>query len=52
MAQESLIKMQCSVCKRVNYHTNKNKKVNPEPLALEKFCKWCRKHTGHKETKK
>jgi len=23
-----------------------------EKLGLKKFCKWCRKHTPHKESKK
>ena len=52
MAQENLIKLQCSVCKRINYHTSKNKKLNPDALELKKFCQWCRKHQVHKETKK
>ena len=52
MAQEYFIKLQCTVCKRINYHTTKNKKVNPEELELKKFCKWCRKHQPHKEMKK
>jgi len=52
MAQENLIKLQCAVCKRINYNTHKNKKIHPDALELKKFCKWCRKHTAHKETKK
>lgn len=52
MSQENLIKLQCTVCKRINYNTTKNKKINPEPLELKKFCKWDRKHTLHKEMKK
>lgn len=52
MAQENLIKLQCTVCKRINYYTNKNKKSTPEALELKKFCKWERKHTLHKEMKK
>ena len=45
------VKMQCEECKRINYflHKSKGKK---EKLELKKFCKWCRKHTLHKETKK
>lgn len=52
MAQENLIRLQCSQCKRVNYFTRKNKKTNPKKLELKKFCRWCRKRTLHKETKK
>lgn len=49
---ENLIKLQCTVCKRVNYFTRKNKKKVERKIELKKFCKWCRKHTPHKETKK
>ena len=50
--KEHLIKMQCRECKRINYRTFKNRKQNPDPLELNKFCKWCRKATPHKEMKK
>ena len=52
MAQENLIKLQCTKCKRINYQSTKNKKANPEPLELKKYCKWCRSHQPHKEMKK
>ncbi|PIQ91787.1 MAG: 50S ribosomal protein L33 [Parcubacteria group bacterium CG11_big_fil_rev_8_21_14_0_20_39_14] len=52
MSQENIIKLQCSQCKRVNYYTHKNKKTVEKKLELKKFCRWCRKHTPHKETKK
>jgi len=45
-------KMQCTECKKVNYFTPKSKKMVGEKLDLKKFCKWCRKHTLHKERKK
>ena len=38
MSQDNLIKMQCTVCKRINYHTNKNKKVNPEALERKELA--------------
>ena len=41
----------CSECKQRNYDTKKNKKNDPDRLELKKFCKFCRKHTMHKETK-
>ena len=41
----------CSECKRRNYSTTKNKKKTTERLELSKFCRFCRKHTPHKETK-
>jgi large subunit ribosomal protein L33 len=51
MSQENLIKLECTVCKRINYHTYKNKKTIKERLQLKKYCKYCKKHTLHKETK-
>ena len=29
----------------------KNKKNNPDRIEMEKYCKFCKKHTTHKETK-
>jgi len=29
----------------------KNKKNNPERIEEKKYCKFCKKHTLHKETK-
>ena len=51
MSQEHAITLECSVCKRGNYRTDKNKKMTKERLALQKFCSTCRMHTEHKETK-
>ncbi|MBU0476598.1 50S ribosomal protein L33 [Patescibacteria group bacterium] len=50
--KKPFIKLQCQECKKVNYFTHKSKKIAEEKLALKKFCKWCRKHTEHKERKK
>ena len=44
--------MACTVCKTTNYFVNKSKKVAEEKLELKKFCRKCKKHTPHKETKK
>ena len=46
-----IITLECEVCKRRNYVTTKEKRNNPERLALKKYCKWDKKHTPHKETK-
>ena len=37
--------------KQRNYHTNKNKKNNPDRIEMKKYCKFCKKHTLHRETK-
>jgi len=47
----SIIALECSVCKGRNYSTTKNKRTMPDKLVLSKYCKRCRKHTEHKETK-
>ena len=47
--KKQFIKMQCSVCKNVNYFTKKSKAVAETKLELSKFCKFCKKHTLHKE---
>lgn len=41
----------CTECKNRNYHTNKNKKNDPDRLEFKKYCKHCKKTTVHKETK-
>jgi len=41
----------CTECKQRNYQTNKNKKNDPDRLEIKKYCKFCKKHTLHKETK-
>jgi large subunit ribosomal protein L33 len=46
-----MIKLECTECKRVNYFSKKNKKTLKERMMLKKFCKFCNKHTDHKETK-
>ncbi|MEK6531901.1 MAG: 50S ribosomal protein L33 [Deltaproteobacteria bacterium] len=46
-----IITLACSDCKRRNYSTTKNKKTIPDRLEIKKYCKSCRKHTAHKETK-
>jgi large subunit ribosomal protein L33 len=46
-----LIALQCSVCKRKNYTTQKNRRNTQEKLELMKYCPFDRKHTLHKETK-
>lgn len=49
--KKDYVKMKCDECDRLNYTLHKSKKVEGK-LELKKFCKWCKKHTLHKETKK
>ncbi len=41
----------CTECKQRNYNTKKNKKNDPDRLEMNKYCRFCRKHTLHRETK-
>lgn len=45
------ITLACTECKQRNYNTTKEKKNHPERLETSKYCRFCRKHTAHKETK-
>jgi large subunit ribosomal protein L33 len=51
-AKKPFLKVQCTVCKNVNYFTKKSKKTAEKKLELKKFCSTCKKHTLHKESKK
>jgi len=46
-----IITLACQQCKRRNYTTTKNKRNTPGKLQLKKYCRFCRTHTDHKETK-
>ena len=41
----------CTECKQRNYDTTKNKQNCPDRIEMNKYCKFCKKHTLHKETK-
>ena len=45
------VTLACEVCKRRNYQTNKSKRNNPDRITLRKYCKWCRQHQSHRETR-
>ena len=45
------ITLACTECKRRNYNTTKDKKTHPDRMEIKKYCRFCRKHTLHKETK-
>jgi large subunit ribosomal protein L33 len=50
-SMRTLVTLACTECKRRNYTTNKNKQNNPERIEYKKYCKWCKTHTLHKETR-
>ncbi len=43
------VTLACSECGRRNYHTKRNKRNTPEKLQLKKYCRYCQRHTLHKE---
>lgn len=45
------ITLACTDCKQRNYNTMKDKKVHPDRMETKKYCKFCGKHTLHRETK-
>ena len=56
-----LITLECTECRSKatktrsagvsRYTTKKNRKNTPERIELNKFCRYCNKHTSHKEIK-
>ena len=47
----TLVTLACTECKRRNYVTTKSKTNTRERVELSKYCRWCRKHTPHRETR-
>ena len=45
------ITLACTECKNRNYNTTKDKKAHPDRMETKKYCRFCRTHTMHKETK-
>ena len=45
------ITLACTECKQRNYNTKKEKKLHPDRMETKKYCRFCKKHTLHKETK-
>ena len=46
-----IITLACAECKNRNYTSWRNKKKTKEKVELSKYCRFCRKHTEHKEIK-
>lgn len=45
------ITLACTECKQRNYNTTKDKKTHPDRMETKKYCRFCKTHTVHKETK-
>ena len=46
-----IITLACTECKQRNYVTMKNKKNDPDRLEQSKYCRFCRAHKPHRESK-
>ena len=45
------ITLACTECKRRNYQTQKSKRNSPDRVEFKKYCRWCKRHTAHRETR-
>jgi large subunit ribosomal protein L33 len=45
------ITLACNECKRRNYETTKSKRNTPDRVEMKKYCRWCGRHTTHRETR-
>jgi large subunit ribosomal protein L33 len=45
------ITLACEVCKRRNYITMKSRVNDRERIEMNKYCRWDKRHTVHKETR-
>jgi len=45
------ITLACTECKQRNYNTTKDKKAHPDRMEVKKYCKFCNRHTPHRETR-
>ncbi len=45
------ITLACTECKQRNYNMTKDKKTHPDRMETKKYCRFCKTHTMHKETK-
>ena len=53
MSQDTIVRLQCTVCKSFNYHTSRNlRRQDGHKLELNKHCPKCKKHTPHAEKAK
>ena len=45
------ITLACTECKQRNYNMTKDKKTHPDRMETKKYCRFCKRHTLHKETR-
>ena len=45
------ITLACTECRQRNYESMKERKNHPDRMEFKKYCKFCNKHTLHRETR-
>ena len=45
------VTLACSECKARNYKTTRSQEQGGKALEIKKYCKICKRHTLHRETK-
>lgn len=48
-AIRTLIQLECTECKAYTYHSEKNRRNDPDRLTLTKFCPRCRSRHDFRE---
>jgi len=46
-----IVTLACTECKRRNYTTKKNRRLQSGRIEHKKYCSHCNKRTTHKETR-
>lgn len=46
-----IIHLACTECRERNYTTQKNRRHDPDRIELSKYCRRCRVHRAHRETR-
>ncbi|RKU27743.1 50S ribosomal protein L33 [Candidatus Poribacteria bacterium] len=46
-----IVTLACDDCRQRNYVTTRNRRTHPARYERKKYCRFCRKHTQHKETR-
>ncbi|MCG2769123.1 MAG: 50S ribosomal protein L33 [Chloroflexota bacterium] len=50
-ANRIVVTLECTECKERNYTTEKNRKNDSGRMTMKKYCRRCRTHAQHRETK-
>ncbi len=50
-SKRTKVTLACTECKQRNYDITKDKKTHPDRMETKKYCRFCQRHTMHRETK-